>query len=146
MSATLPILFALIAALGNALFAYGQKASAGSGNGLLFVAASALVATLLALAAAPLLGRFDPLAVWRDDGPAVLIGGFGLFLTYLGFNLLYSRFGATPYALYAVLSILTTTVGVGLLILREPVTPWHLGAVAAALVSVVLFSLGQARS
>jgi len=145
MSASLPILFALIAAIGNAMFAYGQKQSAGSGNGLLFVAASALVAVVLALAAAPLLGRFDPLAPWREGGRAVLIGGAGLFLTYLGFNLLYTRFGATPYALYAVLSILTTTVGVGVLILREPVTPWHLAAVAAALVSVVLFSIGQAR-
>lgn len=145
MTSTLAILFALIAAVGNAMFAYGQKQSAGSGNGLLFVAASALVAMVLALAAAAFTGRFDPAAVWRHDGRAVLIGGVGLFLTYLGFNLLYTRYGATPYALYAVLSILTTTVGVGMLILREPVSAWHLAAVAAALIAVVLFSIGQAR-
>ena len=56
MNVILPILFATVAAAGNAMFAYGQKQSSGVSNGLLYVGASALVACLLALAASPAVG------------------------------------------------------------------------------------------
>jgi hypothetical protein len=42
MKSFLPIFFASIAAIGNAMFALGQKKSAGVENGLLFVGISAL--------------------------------------------------------------------------------------------------------
>ncbi|CCG41312.1 membrane hypothetical protein [Magnetospirillum molischianum DSM 120] len=146
MSLILPVLFALIAAVGNAIFAYGQKQSSGEANGLLFVGASALVAVLLSVAASPLLGRFDPISLIKSDLRPILIGGAGLFLTYLGFNLLYTRFGASHYVLYAALSILTTTLVVGGLILREPMNIYHFVAIVLAIAAVVLFTLGQARS
>jgi drug/metabolite transporter (DMT)-like permease len=72
----------------------------------------------------------------------LLVGG-GLFLTNLGFNLLYTRFGVSQYVLYAVLSILTTTVFIGLFWLHEPVNGYRLAAIVLALASVVLYSLGQ---
>jgi len=53
--------------------------------------------------------------LWTD------LSGVGLFLTYPGFNLLYSRYGASQYVLYAVLSIITTTIIVGIWWLKEPV-------------------------
>jgi drug/metabolite transporter (DMT)-like permease len=145
MSLLLPILFAAIAAIGNAVFAFGQKQSSGAENGLLFVAASAVVAVVLSLACAPLLGRVDPGALLRAHGWAVLVSGIGLFLTYLGFNLLYTRFGASHYVLYAALSIVTTTVIVGIVVLHEPVTPYHWAAVVLAIAAVIAFSIGQAR-
>jgi len=146
MSLALPVLFALIAAIGNAVFAYGQKQASGPANGLLFVGLSALVAVLLSLAAAPLVGRFDPVALMKAEVRPILIGGVGLFLTYLGFNLLYTRYGASAYVLYAALSILTTTLVVGGLILKEPMNIYHVAAIVLAVAAVVLFSLGQARS
>ena len=141
----LPILYAAIAAVGNALFALGQRKSAGVENGLLFVGLCALVAMACAVATAPLVG---PIAVGRTlagSWRAILLSGVGLYLTYLGFNLLYTRFGASQYVLYAVLSILTTTIGVGMLWLREPVNLYQKLAVALALAAVVLFSLGQSK-
>ena len=63
MKIVLPVLFAFIAAAGNALFAYGQRQSAGFGNGLLFVGASALVACLLALLVSPAVGPVDLAAI-----------------------------------------------------------------------------------
>jgi drug/metabolite transporter (DMT)-like permease len=141
-----PIVYATIAAVGNAMFALGQRKSAGVENGLLFVGLSALVATACALACAPLVGAIQVGATLKGSWKAVLASGLGLFLTYLGFNLLYTRYGASQYVLYAVLSIITTTIGVGIFWLKEPVTLYHKLAIALALAAVVLFSIGQSKA
>ena len=116
MDAVLTVAYAEIAAIGNALFALGQKQSSGSGNGLLFVALSAFVAFALAVVCAPLVGPFGAGTLIRDQWRSLLLSGVGLFLTYVGFHLLYSRFGTSPYVVYAALAIITTTVGVGFLV------------------------------
>jgi drug/metabolite transporter (DMT)-like permease len=139
------IAFAAIAAIGNAMFALGQRQSAVVGNGMLFVGASAILALLLCLVTAPLVGTMD-LAALRSYWRSILLSGIGLFLTYVGFNLLYARFGTSPYVVYASLSILTTTVGIGFLYLREPMNPYRVAAVLLALGAIVLFSLGQSRT
>lgn len=145
MRSLLPIAFATIAAVGNAMFALGQRKSAGVENGLLFVGVSALVAVVCALAFAPLVGAFALGNTLRGRWDAVLLSGVGLFLTYLGFNLLYSRFGASQYALYAVISIITTTIIVGLWWLQEPVNVYHKMAIALAIAAVIFFSIGQSK-
>ncbi len=145
MKIILPILFAAIAAAGNAMFAYGQKQSSGVSNGLLYVGASALVACLLALSASPAVGPAN-LESLRQHWAFVAISGVGLFLTYLGFNLLYSNFGVSQYVLYAVISIVTTTVFVGFIVLKEPINGYHAGAIFAAFVTVVLFSIGHSKT
>ena len=146
MSGTLIILYAAIAAIGNALFALGQRQAAGAANGLLFVALSAFIACLLALAGGTVGGAFDVSALLRTHGKSVLLSGAGLFLTYLGFNLLYTRFGTAPYAVYAAFAIITTTVGVGFLYLREPVNRFHVAAVVLAAAAIGLYALGQSRT
>jgi len=121
MKSLLPIVFATIAAVGNAMFALGQKKSANVENGLLFVGLSAIIAVIFAIIFAPLVGTFEIGNVLKENWKSVLLSGLGLFLTYLGFNLLYSRYGASQYALYAVISIITTTIIVGMFWLKEPV-------------------------
>jgi drug/metabolite transporter (DMT)-like permease len=145
MNIILPITFALIAAIGNSMFALGQKKSADFDNGLLIVAASALIACLLATVFSPLMGEIDIRGVARNHWKAILLSGSGLFLTYLGFNLLYSKFGVSQYVLYAVISIITTTVIVGALWLKEPINIYHKSAIALAIVAVFLFSIGQSK-
>ena len=140
-----PLLLASLAAVGNALFALGQKQSAGAENGLLYVGCSALVATLLSLAWAPAVGKVDFAAILRFHWRGVILSGVGLFLTYVGFNLLYARFGVSQYVLYAVISIITTTLIVGIWWLREPVNVYHGAAILLSVVAVILFSLGQSR-
>jgi drug/metabolite transporter (DMT)-like permease len=139
------ILFASIAAIGNALFALGLRHASGFRNGLLFVAASALLAAVLALAVAPFVGALEVGVLVREHGRALLFSGTGLFLTYVGLNLLYGRFGTSPYVLYSALAIISTTVGVGFLYLKEPVNAYHVAAVLLALSAVALFSFGQSR-
>lgn len=144
MKILLPVFFATIAAVGNSLFAWGQKQSAGFPNGVLYVGASAVVASLLALLVSPAVGPVS-LDHIRQNAGLIAISGLGLFLTYLGFNLLYARFGVSQYALYAVISIITTTVLVGFLVLKEPVNRYHVAAIVSAVITVVLFSVGQSR-
>ncbi len=145
MDIVLTVGFAAIAAAGNALFALGQKQSSGTTNGLLFAALSAGVAFALTLACAPLFGPFEAGALVRSHWRTLLFSGFGLFLTYVGFNLLYGRFGTSPYVVYAALAIITTTVGVGFWYSREPVNGYHIAAVLLAVAAIVVFSIGQAR-
>jgi drug/metabolite transporter (DMT)-like permease len=145
MKIILPLFFALIAAVGNAMFALGQKKSVGI-NGLAFAGTSALVATLLAWSASPLMGGIDLPKLLHRNGLNILLAGGGLFLTYLGFNLLYTRYGVSQYVLYAVLSILTTTVFVGIFLLREPLNGYRIAAIVLALASIILYSLGQTTS
>ncbi len=145
MKSLLPIVFATVAAVGNAMFALGQRKSAGVENGLLFVGLSAVVAVLCAFVFAPLVGVFAPGNTLKGNWEAVLLSGVGLFLTYLGFNLLYTRYGAAQYALYAVISIITTTIIVGIWWLQEPVNLYHKVAVALAIAAVVFFSIGQSK-
>jgi drug/metabolite transporter (DMT)-like permease len=146
MKSFLPIVFATIAAVGNAMFALGQKKSVDVENGLLFVGLSALVAVLIAFSIAPLVGIFNVGNILNGNCKAVFLSGLGLFLTYLGFNLLYSRYGASQYVLYAVLSIITTTIIVGILWLKEPVNVYHKVAIAMAIAAVVIFSIGQSKT
>jgi drug/metabolite transporter (DMT)-like permease len=146
MKILLPIVFATIAAVGNAMFALGQKKSVGVENGLLFVGISALVAVFFALSFAPLVGIFDVGNTLKGNWKAVFLSGLGLFFTYLGFNLLYSKYGVSQYVLYAVLSIITTTIIVGILWLKEPVNVYHKVAIAMAIAAVVFFSIGQSKA
>ena len=145
MKIILPILFAFIAAVGNAMFALGQKKSAGFENGLFFVAASAFVACLLAAVSSPLMGGIDFSDISKNYSKALFLSGSGLFLTYLGFNLLYSKFGVSQYVLYAVISIITTTIIIGVFWLKEPINVYHKIAIALAMIAVVFFSIGQSK-
>lgn len=127
------------------MFALGQKQSSGIENGLLFVAGSALVAFILAITTSPLFGAFSLESMVRDNWKSLLFSGAGLFLTYVGFNLLYAKFGASQYVLYATISIITTTVFVGIILLKEPVNIYHVSAILLAMASVILFSVGQSK-
>lgn len=145
MKILLPIIFATIAAIGNAMFALGQKKSAGVDNGLIFVGLSALIAFLIALFFSPLVGVFDVANTVRGNWKAIFLSGIGLFLTYLGFNLLYSRYGVSQYVIYAMVSIITTVVFVGIWWLKEPANIYHKIAIVLAIIAVLIFSIGQSK-
>ena len=79
------------------------------------------------------------LANWKF----VLMTGCGFFISFLGFYLLYTGFGASSYILYAVISILTTSIGVGVFCYREPFNLYHTLSLLCALLTIVFFSYGQ---
>jgi len=146
MNVCFALLFALVAAIGNALFAYAQRRSVGIQNGLVFVSISAVLAGLLTFLVSPLFGSQGISELFRPNTRNILISVGGLLLTYIGFNLLFTRFGVSAYVLYAVLSILTTTVFVGIFWMHEPVNGYKLAAIAFSIAAVVFYSIGQSCS
>ena len=92
---------------------------------------------------APLFGPVSYANTLKQNFGWAALSGVGLFLTYIGFNILYSQYGASSYILYAVLSIVTTSVVVGAWLLREQLNVYHWLAVLAALATVGLYSYGN---
>jgi drug/metabolite transporter (DMT)-like permease len=138
-----PLLYALLAAVGNGLFAFGQRKSVGVTNSFVFITITLIVCVLLCTASAPFFGPANYGATLRGNAGWAVLSGCGLFMTYLGFNMLYSTYGASSYILYAVLSIMTTSIIVGAVLLRESLNLYHWLAALSALVTVGLFSYGN---
>ena len=137
------ILFAFIAAVGNAIFVFGQKKSVPVGNPFLFLVFALSLAAILLLLATFLF----PVPSVKDyvsaNWKAFTITAVGIFITYFGFYLLYSRFGASYYIIYAVTSIVTTSILVGVVLLKEPFNIYYLFSTLCAILTIVLFFLGQ---
>lgn len=144
MKNLLLFLFALIAAVGNAMFAAGQKKAIGINNSLVVIALSASVCLILTMILLLISGGGKEIySSFTRNWQWIILSGCGLFLTYLGFNLLYSRFGTSSYIFYAVLSVITTSFIVGVLIFRENLNFYHLLSGITAVISILLFSLGN---
>lgn len=141
-----PLAFALIAAIGNAMFAAGQKKAFQLDNPFSFVALSAIICVFLTVIFAPIFGPPNYSEAIKQNGQWAVLSGVGLFLTYLGFNLLYSRYGATNYILYAVLSIITTSVIVGVVVFKETFNIYHWLALLSSIVAIGLFTVGNGIS
>ena len=138
-----PLLFAFIAAFGNALFAAGQKKAIGFDNSFVFIALTVIVCVALTLLAAPLLGPTNYLSSLKENWIWAIVSGIGLFLTCLGFNLLYTKYGASHYILYAVISIITTAIVVGVVLFKESFNVYHWLAFGGSIITIFLFTLGN---
>ena len=140
-----PLLFAALAAFGNAMFVYGQRGASPGSNPFLFTFGAVVVCGIMFVIAAAIFRTSGDAAYLLANGRNIMISGAGFFLTFVGFFLLYTGYGASTYVLYAVLSILTTTLGVGMLIYREPINAYQIAAIVLAIVAICLFSYGQAK-
>lgn len=140
-----PILFAGFAAVGNALFVYGQRGTTPGANPFAFTMGAVLVCGLLFVAAALLYRTPADGAYLAANLKNIVLSGIGFFITFVGFFLLYSGFGASYYVVYAVLSILTTSIGVGVIIYREPFNVYQIGSVVLAIAAIALFTYGRSR-
>ena len=140
------LLFASVAAVGNALFAFGQKKSVVADHPFIFLISSLTVCMVLFSVTSFLLPKPEISSFVRDNYLWVLISGLGFYLTLSGFYFLYSRYGASHYVIYAVFSIVTTSIIMGSIILRETFNLYHFLSVIMAIVTVVLFTIGQVKS
>ncbi len=143
-SISIALILALTAAVGNALFAYGQIRAAASANLFLYITYTLVFCIFLFVIAMTFLPRSVPVDYLLENRWWIVIG-VGYFLTFTGFYFLYTQFGASYYALYAILSILITSLVVGAFILRESFNIYYgFGLVTAAL-TIVLFAIGQPK-
>jgi drug/metabolite transporter (DMT)-like permease len=137
------LLFACIAAVGNAIFVFGQKKSVPSGNPFIFLASSLSLCVVFLIIAGAFFPAPSPKAFLSSNWKAGAVAAFGLFITYLGFYLLYTRFGATYYTLYAVISIVTTSILVGVFILKESFSIYYVFSIICAVLTIVFFFAGH---
>lgn len=145
MSYFLPaLLFALLAAAGNAIFVYSQKRAELPQNPLLLLGFAALICASILITSTLFLEWPNVPEYVRMHGVWVLATGVGLAVTFVGFHFLFTRFGASFYSLYAMLAILTTSVGIGFLVYREAVNGYVVASTLAALVAIVLLGVGVA--
>lgn len=140
------LLFALVAAVGNALFAFGQKKSEVTDHPFIFVISSSIVCIVLFLITSLLLAKPDIPSFVKDNYPWFLISGLGFYLTFTGFYFLYSRYGVSHYVVYAVLSIIATSIIVGIIIFKESFNLYHFLSIITAIVTVILFTIGQQKN
>ena len=137
------LLIAGLAAVGNAMFVYGQRKSSLSNNSFSYLIGAVLVCAVI-VAVVSISYRADQAVNFVADNIVMVgIGGLGMATTYLGFYLLYTNYGAIYYVVYAVLSIITTTVIVGVIILGEGFNKYQGIAMVLAILSIVLFTIGR---
>ena len=141
-----PILFATLAAIGNAIFVYGQRGAATSENPFLFMGFAVLTCLAFFTVAVLVYRTPDDTAYVAANWRMILLSGFGFFVTFVGFFLLFNKFGASQYTLYAVISILTTSIGVGVFLYRESINLYQIAGTALAVAAIVLFAYGKAKS
>jgi drug/metabolite transporter (DMT)-like permease len=137
------LIYATIAAVGNALFVYGSRGSAEAKNPFIFMFGAVIVGTVLFSIAISFFDTHRNISFLLANWKFVLMTGCGFFISFLGFYLLYTGFGASSYILYAVISILTTSIGVGVFCYREPFNLYHTLSLLCALLTIVFFSYGQ---
>ena len=138
-----PLAIAFMAACGNALFVYGQRIASHSPNPFLYMLGCVASGWLMFLVATLAWQSPGNLAYLSGNASSMLIGGFGFFVTFLGFYLLYSGYGASQYALYATLSILTTSLGIGVFVFREGLNLYQIVAMLLAVASIALWTYGR---
>ena len=141
-----PLLFATLAAIGNAIMVYGQRATAPTTNPFFFMFIAIVFCGILFGVSTLISRNGDEGAYLATNWKMMIISGTGFFLTFVGFFLLYNNFGATQYTLYAVISIITTTLCVGVLIFKEDFNFYHATALIIAIIAIALFTYGNAQN
>ncbi len=137
------VIFATIAAVGNAIFVYGQRGSQESKNPFLFMLGAVIICTLLFFVSTLTFNTEKNISYLISNWKYVLMGGFGFFVTFFGFYLLYSGYGASTYIIYAVISIITTSIGVGVFLFKEPFNLYHSLALVFSILAITFYCYGQ---
>jgi len=136
-------LFALIAAMGNAIYVYGQRSAETSDNPFFFLLATLMVCTTLYFLFAITNSGPMEMSYLHSNIKSIVLSGVGFFITFIGFYYLYTQQGASTYMVYALLSILTTTVGVGMIIFREPFNKFHIISALLAVCAILCYGYAQ---
>lgn len=139
------LLFASLAAVGNALVALGQVKGGTGKSPFMFLTFALAICLALISGAALLMDNGSWTQFARNTWVWFCVTGIGFFLTFTGFYLMYSRFGASSYVIYAVISATLTTLGVGVAIQHEKLGMMRSLALVTCVITVALFSLGKPK-
>ena len=82
------IIFAGLAAIGNAIFVYGQRSSTVSSNPYLFMTAAVTLCAFMFMVAALLSDNSGTTVYLKQNLWPIIISAIGFFLTFIGFYLM----------------------------------------------------------
>jgi drug/metabolite transporter (DMT)-like permease len=136
-------LWALFAAVGNAIYVYGARKAVTGQSTYLFitgvlVCSAAMVAAMSATTKQP-----DAAEMFQRTWPMMLLAGAGAAITFIGFQGLFANYGPSQYSVYAMFALLTTSIGIGVLVFKENFNIYHGLAMVCAMAALVFFFLGQ---
>ena len=137
------LLIAGMAAVGNAMFVYGQRRSSVNNYSFSYLIGAVIVCATIVLLVSLIYNSNEAVNVIQKNWVTICVGGIGMATTYLGFYFLYTNYGATYYIVYAVLSIITTSVLVGVVLLGEQWNFYQLIGMLLAIGAIIMFSIGR---
>lgn len=134
---------ALTAAVGNALYAYGQKRAAVHDNPFLFGAFALLAGSALLTIVAMFFNTQTIGSYVVENLKWFFVSGLGYVLLNIGLYFLYRNFGASYYSLYAVLSIVTTSILLATIVFHEKLNFYYWLSLGFAGLTILFFLKGQ---
>lgn len=137
------ICLALIAAIGNALFALGQKKAIGHENPFLFGVFSLLIGSILLSLVSLFFNTQGISNYFFENLKWFVVSGFGYVLLNMGLYFLYRNFGAAYYSLYAILAIVTTSILLARLVFGERINFYFWVSMFFAALTIFFFLKGQ---
>lgn len=144
------VLYAVIAAFGNALVSYGQKKAAPVHNLYFFLGTAAFVFFVCNIIAGVVVKADSPSCskmILTDPKELfwAIICGIALFILYFAINNLLVGYGASMYVVYSVISVFFTSIIVGVFIFREKINVWHVLGIIVSCLAVALITIGNSR-
>lgn len=143
------VLYAVIAAAGNALVSYGQKKAAPVGNLYFFLGTAAFVFFICNMIAGIAMKTGESSSSRVFSNPKELfwavVCGLALFVLYFAINHLLVGYGASMYVVYSVISVFFTSIIVGVCIFREKINAWHVLGIIISCVAVALITIGNGK-
>ena len=137
------IFLALLAAIGNFLFTYGQKKSHINDNPMLFGVFSLLLGGILLFIASLFLPKSDILGYAKDNYKWLILGGIGYSVTSVSIYLLYTNYGVSYYVVYAILSIILISIILAAFVFKEKLNFYYLLSIFFGIITIVLFVKGK---
>lgn len=145
-STTWAFTLALTAAIGNALYAFGQKKAGSHENPFVFGVFSLLIGSVLLSFVSLFFATNNVGRYFVDNFQWFTISGLGYVLLNIGLYFLYRNFGASHYSLYAILSILTTSILLATIVFNEKLNAYYWISICFAGLTIFFFLKGQTTS
>ncbi|MBX7174501.1 MAG: DMT family transporter [Pyrinomonadaceae bacterium] len=142
-SATSAFLLALTAAIGNALYAFGQKKAVPHENPFVFGVFSLFFGSVLLSVVTLFFNTNNVGNYFVENFKWFMVSGLGYVLLNIGLYFLYRNFGASYYSLYAVLSIITTSILLATIIFKEQMNFYFWISLIFAGLTIFFFLKGQ---
>lgn len=142
-STTAAFFLALIAAIGNALYALGQKKAVTHENPFLFGVFSLFAGAILLAGVSAFFNKQGLNTYIANNIGWFIVSGSGYLLLNIGLYFLYRNFGASYYLLYAILSIITTSILLAILVFGEKINFYFGCSLIFAVLTIFFFLKGH---